>query len=91
MVVVKSVVVTTLVAGTGRAVVVTVVTVGIVTTTAATAADLRSKPDREVVTIEPDTGAIVVAVSVTVVEEHITTEGDLSVLESEGVTGLRLS
>ena len=91
MVVVKSVVVvTTLVAGTGRAVVVTVVTVGVVTTTAATTG-LGTKPDREVVTIEPDTGAIVVAVAVSIVEEHITTEGDLSVLESEGVTGLRLS
>ena len=91
MVVVKSVVVATLVTGSCRAVVVAVMAVGIVTTTAATAADLRSKPDREVVTIEPDTGAIVVAVAVSIVEEHITTEGDLSVLESEGVTGLRLS
>ena len=94
MVVVKSVVVvTTLIAGTGRAVVVTVMTVGIVTTTAAATAGalLGTKPDREVVTVEPDTGAIVVTVSVTVVEEHITTEGDLSVLESEGVTALRLS
>ena len=68
--VVKSVVVATLVTGSCRAVVVTVVTVGVVTTTMTTAA-LGTKPDREVVTIEPDTGAIVVAVLVTVVEEDI--------------------
>ena len=67
--VVKSVVVTTLVAGPGRAVVVTVVTVGIVTTTMTTAG-LRTKPDREVVTIKPDTGAIVVTVPVSIVEQN---------------------
>ena len=75
MVVVKSVVVvTTLIAGTGRAVVVTVVTVGIpaaaVATTTLTAA-LGLKPDRPAVSVPVNTGSIVMAVAVTVVEEDV--------------------
>ena len=88
--VVKSVVVATLITGSCRAVVVTVVPRAVVVPTVTTGTN-RTEPDREVFATEVDTGAIVVAVSVSIVEEHITTEGDLSVLESEGVTALRLS
>ena len=71
MVVKSVVVVTTLIAGTGRAVVVTVVTVGIPAAAVATAAALGLKPDRPAVSVPLNTGAIVMAVPVTVVEEDV--------------------
>ena len=75
MVVVKSVVVVTpFVTCSCRAVVVAVMAVGIVVTTAAGWPGW-SEPDREAATTKLDTGAIVVAVSVSIVEEHSSTVG----------------